>query len=135
MPEEARTTVPGLALKIGVAGAIGFGALVTGMVLSRKGRNLFREALQGRQRTRIEDRVLDYLWGDPIIGRRRIDVKELEPGVVRLLGDVREERERRRALGLARRVPGVERVLDGLEIDSDLRPIRRVRRAPEVEAP
>ena len=105
-----------LALKIGIASAIGFGAIATGLFVSRRGRHLVREAWQGRERTRLEDRVLDTLWGDPVIGRRDIDVDELDAGVVAIFGDVRTEQERRVALALAQQVKGITEVQDHLQV-------------------
>ncbi len=120
---------PSLAIKIGIAGAIGLGAVVSGLLISRRGRKLVSEAWQGRRRSRIEDRVLDVLWGDPDVGRRAIDVHEMEEGVVELSGRVRGQRERRRALVLAERVRDVREVIDRLEVDS-APPPRRRRRPP-----
>lgn len=120
---------PSLAIKIGIAGAIGLGAVVSGLLISRRGRKLVSEAWQGRRRSRIEDRVLDVLWGDPDVGRRAIDVHEVEEGVVELSGRVRGQRERRRALVLAERVRDVREVIDRLEVDS-APPQRRRRRPP-----
>ena len=111
-----RGRLAGLALRVGVAGAIGFAAVATGLLLSRKGRRLVREAWQGRQRTRLEDRVLDALWGDPVLGGRSIDVEELESGTVALSGRVESEDERRRAVTLAGRTQGVSTVVDRLEV-------------------
>lgn len=105
-----------LALKIGIASAIGFGALATGLLISRQGRHLVKEAWQGRQRTRIEDRVLDRLWADPVLGRRDLDVDELGDGVIALYGKVRSDQERRVALALARQVKGVVDVEDHLMV-------------------
>lgn len=116
-----------IALKVGIAGAIGFGAIATGLFVSRRGRKLVKEAWQGRERTRLEDRVLDLLWGDPVLGRRRIDVDELDAGIVAITGDVRSEQERRVALALAHQVKGVVAVQDHLVIVP--RETRRIRRA------
>jgi hypothetical protein len=113
---EDQKPLPRLALKLGIAGAIGFGALATGMFVTRKGRHLVREAWEGRQRTRIEDRVLDTLWDDPRIARRRIDVREIEPGHIELLGTVRTIGERRRTVRLAKGVAGVDVIDDHLEV-------------------
>jgi hypothetical protein len=124
-----RDDEPGLALKIGIAGAIGLGAIVSGMLISRRGRNLVREAWQGRRRSRIEDRVLDGLWGDDDLGRRDIEVEEVEEGVIALSGRVRGQRERRRALVMAERVRDVQRVIDNLVVDPAPRR-RRPRRPP-----
>jgi hypothetical protein len=105
-----------IALKIGIAGFVGFGALATGLFATRKGRHLVREAWQGRQRTRIEDRVLDTLWDDPRLARRRIDVDEMDGGRVEVIGTVRTQEERERALNLTAGVKGVNVVVDRLEV-------------------
>jgi len=113
---EDQKPISRLALKIGIAGVIGFGAIATGMFVTRKGRHLVREAWQGRERTRIEDRVLDALWDDPRLSRRRIDVDEVSDGRIELFGWVRSEEERERAVSIATRVKGVSVVVDKIEI-------------------
>jgi hypothetical protein len=110
-----------LAIKIGVASVIGLGALASGLFISRRGRHLIKEAMEGRRRTRLEDRALDALWGDRVLGRREIDVDELESGTLAVLGVVRTEDERRRALAIAARTPGINTVVDRLQIDAPRR--------------
>lgn len=105
-----------MALKIGIAGFIGFGAIATGLFVTRKGRHLVREAWEGRERTRIEDRVLDTLWDDPRLARRDIDVDEVEPGVIELIGSVRTHEERERAVRMTSAVKGVTVVVDRLHV-------------------
>jgi hypothetical protein len=105
-----------LALKIGVAAAVGFAAIASGLFLSRRGRHLVREAMEGRRRTRLEDRVLDALWGDRSLGRLDLDVKEIEGGIIEVYGDVASADEARRACLLAERVSGVKGVLDRLTV-------------------
>jgi hypothetical protein len=111
---EEQKPIPRLALKIGIAGFVGFGAVATGLFVTRKGRHLVREAWEGRQRTRIEDRVLDALWSDDRIARRRLDVSEGEHGQIKLAGVVRSNAERDRAVDIASTVKGVTMVLDAL---------------------
>ncbi|CAN5765149.1 hypothetical protein BH23GEM10_BH23GEM10_12250 [soil metagenome] len=113
---ENQKPVPRIALKIGVAGFIGFGALATGMFVTRKGRRLVGEAWQGKERTTIEDRVLDALWDDDRLARRIIDVDDIGDGCVELIGTVRSEEERETALDIADRVKGVKEVVDLLEV-------------------
>ena len=125
---EGSRNLGALALKIGVATAIGFGALATGMLVSRQGRHLVKEAWQGRQRTRIEDRVLDRIWGDPVLGRRDLDVAEVSEGVVAVYGKVRNEQERRVAVALAGQVKGVVDVQDHMTVASRDRRARARRR-------
>lgn len=109
-----------IAVKIGIAGVISFGAIATGLVASRKGRNLLREAWQGRKRTTIEDRVLELLWSDPVLARRPLDVEEVADGTVVLTGQVRTERERRVAVATAEHARGVSGVVDRLDVDASL---------------
>ena len=123
---EEQKPIPRLALKIGIAGFIGFGAVATGMFVTRKGRHLVREAWEGRERTRIEDRVLDALWSDPHLARRRIDVDEGEPGQVKLAGVVRSNAERDLAVDIASTVKGVTMVLDALLVAPREKKRRRI---------
>lgn len=113
---EEQKPISRMALKIGIAGFIGFGAVATGLFATRKGRHLVREAWEGRERTRIEDRVLDALWSDSRLARRRIDVDETEAGHVELIGTVRTDAERQLAVDIAAGVNGVALVLDALEV-------------------
>lgn len=123
---ENQKPIPRMALKIGVAGFIGFGALATGMFVTRKGRRLVGEAWQGKERTTIEDRVLDALWDDPDLARRRIDVDDMGDGCVELIGVVRSEDERETAIEIAEGVRGVTEVVDLLEVVARL-PRKRLR--------
>lgn len=122
---EDQTPVSRLALKIGIAGIVGFGAVATGLFATRKGRHLVREAWEGRQRTRIEDRVLDALWSDPQLARRRIDVTEGVAGQVKLAGVVRSNTERVNAVDIAAEVKGVTMVLDAIEVQPRQKKRRR----------
>jgi hypothetical protein len=103
-------------MKVGIASAIGFGAIATGLFISRRGRHLVKEAWQGRERTRLEDRVLDLLWGDPVLGRREIDVDEMDNGMISIFGEVRTDQERRVAVAMAAGVKGVTDVRDDLHV-------------------
>jgi len=116
MGRKAEGTFSRLALKIGIAGVIGFGAVATGLLASRQGRKLVREAWQGRRRTRAEDRVLAALWADRVLGRRPIDAQEVEDGRVVITGQVRDEEERERAREIASRAKGVSAIEDRLEV-------------------
>lgn len=113
---EAAPETPGLALKIGIAGALAIGAVASGFLLSRQGRRVVKEAWQGRRRTRLEDRVLEALWEDDEVGRRDIDVKELAPGTIAVSGQVRSKRERQHVLELVDDIEGVEEVDDRLVV-------------------
>jgi hypothetical protein len=113
---EDEKPLPRLALKIGIAGFIGFGALATGMFATRKGRHLVKEAWQGRERTRVEDRLLDLIWDDPRLARRNIDVREVGPGHIEITGTVRSVGERRRVIRMAGSLKGIEMIDNGLRV-------------------
>ena len=111
----------GLPLRIGIGVAVGFGALASGFLVSRRGRRLVADTFRGMRRSPLSDRVLDRLWGDPVLGRRRIEVDELPDGVILLTGSVAGERERSMAREAASEVPGVRAVQDRLVLDPTLR--------------
>jgi len=103
-----------LALRLGLAGALGLGALVTGFILTRPGRRLVGDVIAGRHRTPLEGRVLDGLWSDRQLGRRRVEVRESGVGRVSLSGKVASREEVERARSIAERVKGVQ------EVDAEL---------------
>jgi hypothetical protein len=123
-PEEAGDKKkPGsLVIRIGLASALGVGALVTGFILTRPGRKLMGDVIAGRRRTPLEGRVLDAFWSDRLLGRRELEVRELGPGRVALLGTVENWEEVGRAVTLAEQTKGVKEVESRLETrTSDLR--------------
>jgi hypothetical protein len=105
-----------LGLRIGLAAAIGLGALASGFLLTRPGRRLVADVFDGRRRSAVESRVLDNLWNDRLLGKRRIDVNEVAPGRVALRGRVRSRDEVGRAVAVAERAKGVTEVIDQLEV-------------------
>lgn len=106
-----------LALRLGLAGALGIGALVTGFILTRPGRRLMGDVLAGRRRTPLEGRVLDAFWSDRILGRRRLDVRETGPGQVVVRGTLATPEEVGRALALGEGAEGVREVRTEIEVD------------------
>jgi hypothetical protein len=106
----------GLGVRLGLAAAVGLGALASGLLLTRPGRRLVADVFGGRRRSPVESRVLDELWNDRLLGRRRIDVSEVEPGRVVLRGRVRSRDEVGRAMALAERAKGVKSVDDQLVV-------------------
>ena len=126
MEETNKRGIGKTAARIGVAGAIALGAVASGLLLTRSGRRLLGEVWEGRRRTTLEDRVLDRLWHDKVVGRRRIDAAEIGDGVVELSGVVRSELERGRVLALVESVKGVSAVDDRLEVRAE--PVKRRQR-------
>lgn len=127
MEETNQRGIGKTAARIGVAGAIALGAVASGLLLTRSGRRLLGEVWEGRRRTTLEDRVLDRLWHDKVVGRRRIDAAEIGDGVIELSGLVRSELERGRVLALVESVKGVRAVDDRLEVRS-VEPFKRRQR-------
>lgn len=109
-----------LALRVALAGALGLGALVTGFIVTRPGRKLVGDVLAGRERTHLESRVLDELWGDRFIGKRRLEVRQTGQGRVTLTGTVASPEEVGRAVALAERAEGVREVQAELTVDPEV---------------
>ncbi|HEY0673270.1 MAG TPA: BON domain-containing protein [Longimicrobiales bacterium] len=116
MTEKNGKTLSKTALKVGIFGAVALGAAVSGFVLSRQGRRFVKDVWEERERSPLEDRVLDALFADRRIGRRPIEVQEIEPGVVVLVGRVRNAEERRHALNVAAGVKGIVEIEDQLDV-------------------
>ena len=106
------------AVKVGIFGAVALGAAVSGFLVSRQGRRFVKDVWNGRRRSQLEDRALEALWADRVIGRRPIEVQELEPGVLALIGQVRNNEERRRARVVRSDVKGLKEIEDRLETRS-----------------
>jgi osmotically-inducible protein OsmY len=116
MAENKDNGISKTALKVGLFSAVALGAAVSGFLVSRQGRRFVRDVWEGRHRSQLEDRVLDVLWSDRKLGHRSIDVQEVEPGVITLLGRVRNADERRHARSLVAGVKGINEIEDRLEV-------------------
>jgi hypothetical protein len=114
-PDEKKKIV-GMVGRIGLASALGVGALVTGFILTRPGRKLMGDVIAGRRRTPLEGRVLDALWSDRLLGRRELEVRETGGGRVALVGRVADLEEVGRAVAIAERANGVKEVESRLEV-------------------
>ena len=104
------------ALKVGIFGAVALGAAVSGFLVSRQGRRFVKDVWDGRRRSPLEDRALDALWSDNVLGKRQIEVQEVDGGVLVMAGRVRSIEERRRARALLAAIKGVNEIEDRLEI-------------------
>jgi hypothetical protein len=116
MARDNKSKISSTAVKLGIAGAVALGAVVSGFLVSRQGRRFVKDVWQGKSRTPLEDRALDAIWGDRMLGRRGIDVQEIEPGVLAVIGTVRTADERRWARAVVARIGGVDEIEDRLEI-------------------
>jgi hypothetical protein len=70
--------------------------------------------------TQLEDRVLDAMIRDDILAGRGVDVGAISAGIIELSGSVRSLLEAERAVSLAGAVPGVETVVNRLDVESEL---------------
>jgi osmotically-inducible protein OsmY len=67
---------------------------------------------------RLEERVLDALGEEPLLGARAIEIAVVGDGVVELTGTVHAIEEVARASALVRSVPGVSMVLNRIDVRS-----------------
>jgi len=85
-------------------------------------RRALREQLE---LSRLEDAVLDAFLRDELLSERPIDVGAISRGIVELSGTVHTDEEADRAVALARRVEGVETVVNRMDVEDD--ELRRLR--------
>jgi osmotically-inducible protein OsmY len=69
--------------------------------------------------TRLEDAVLDAFLADEVLSERGVDVGGISRGIIELSGTVWTEEEARHAVRLAQRVPGVDTVVNRLDVQDD----------------
>jgi len=62
----------------------------------------------------LEQDVLEAFLADPVFRERAVDIGALEPSVIELSGWVATKAERMRATAVARKVPGVDTVINEL---------------------
>lgn len=93
---------------------------------------LQREPLEQNELTALEDAVLDAFLADGVLGERGIDVGAISRGIVELSGTVETEEESAHAVRVANRVPGVQTVVNRLEVGSQARHLDDVRRRFEA---
>lgn len=81
--------------------------------------------------TQLEDAVLDVFLADGVLSERGVDIGAISPGIVELSGSVWTEEEADRAVALARRVAGVDTVVNRMDIEGEARRLERSRRRLE----
>lgn len=82
---------------------------------------LRREVREQLELTRLEDAVLDAFLLDELLSERAIDVGAISQGIIELSGSVHAAEEAERAVALARRVEGVETVVNRMDVEDALR--------------
>ncbi len=92
---------------------------------------LRRQAGEQDTLSALEDAVLDVFLADGVLGERGIDVGAISHGIIELSGSVRTEREAELAVAAARRVPGVNTVVNRLGTEAETRHQSDVQRRSE----
>lgn len=69
---------------------------------------------------RLEDDVIDALLADEVLSSRGIDIGALGEGVIELSGSVESEDEAELAVSVAESVPGVEQVINRMDVEAAL---------------
>lgn len=67
----------------------------------------------------LEDRVLEAFVNDPVLAECPVDIGAIRPGTIELTGAVQTREEYEHATTLARGVPGVETVVNRLDVLED----------------
>ncbi|HLV27116.1 MAG TPA: BON domain-containing protein [Gemmatimonadales bacterium] len=67
----------------------------------------------------LEERVLEAFRNDPILSERAVDIGAMGSGVIELTGWVHEPEESAHAVTISRGTPGVETVVNRLEVRSE----------------
>lgn len=113
-----------LALTVGAAGG-----LAVGLLLSRRrpGRRV-RAAAEELELAALEDAVLDAFLNHELLRERGIDIGAITRGIVELSGSVQTEEEADLAVRVANAVPGVQTVVNRLEVEAERRQLEQTRR-------
>ena len=79
---------------------------------------LRRDEREQRSLTAVEDTVIDAFLRDEVLSERGIDVGCISRGIVELSGAVASAAESERAVRLARSLPGVDTVVNRMDVDA-----------------
>lgn len=128
----------GVALSRAVAGVAGTDAAErirrgAGRIPARLSPGRLRRGARERdEQLALEDAVLNACLDDEVLAGRGIDVGAVSPGIIELSGAVFTRAEAQRAVEVAQRVPGVETVINRMDVE-DERARMRPRDAGEGE--
>jgi hypothetical protein len=82
------------------------------------------DELEGEEGSELEERVLEAFRNDPILSERAIDIGGIGEATIELAGWVTTEEEAEHAVVLARGVPGVDTVVNRIDIGDEEERIR-----------
>ena len=145
----------GLAAGVMIAQRFGGVSAIAGRVRSRLGAGAATEAERWRdveedeyeeqdyadegtyaaEGSELEERVLEAFLNDPIMSERAVDIGALGEGIIELTGWVYTDEESDHAVTLTRGVPGVETVVNRLDVRSEEEEIEENRRRFESGDP
>ena len=145
----------GLAAGVMIAQRFGGVSAIAGRVRSRLGAGAATEAERWRdveedeyeeqdyadegtyaaEGSELEERVLEAFLNDPIMSERAVDIGALGEGIIELTGWVYTDEESDHAVTLARGVPGVETVVNRLDVRAEEEEIEENRRRFESGDP
>jgi hypothetical protein len=77
------------------------------------------EASEGEEGSELEERVLEVFRNDPILSERAIDIGGIGEATIELAGWVTTEEEAEHAVVVARGVPGVDTVVNRIDIGDE----------------
>ena len=118
----AAGAVLGLAAGLVVADRFGGFSAITQKVRDRVGRRVDKEAEEDDELDledddeALEENVLEAFRNDPVLSERAVDIGSLGDGIIELTGWVREPDEATHAVTITRGVPGVETVVNRLDV-------------------
>ena len=123
----AAGTVLGLAAGLVVADRFGGFSALTSKIRDRVGRLREDDELDDEERDdegddepdedeALEERVLEAFRNDPVLAERAVDIGAIGDGIIELTGWVHEADEATHAVTITRGVPGVETVVNRLDV-------------------
>src|SRR5829696_7494123 len=123
----AAGAVLGLAAGLVVADRFGGFSALTSKLRERVGRLRDDDELDGDERDvdgddeadedeALEERVLEAFRNDPVLAERAVDIGAIGDGIIELTGWVHEADEATHAVTITRGVPGVETVVNRLDV-------------------
>jgi hypothetical protein len=118
----AAGAVLGLAAGLVVADRFGGFSALTSKVRERVGRAAdeydddYTDAELDEEDAALEERVLEAFRNDPVLSERAVDIGAIGDGIIELTGWVHEPDEATHAVTITRGVPGVETVVNRLDV-------------------
>ena len=121
--------------RLGAGGALGGWRQTEDDIEDEEEQDYAEEGGYAAEGSELEERVLEAFLNDPIMSERAVDIGAMGEAIVELTGWVYTEDESDHAVTLARGVPGVETVVNRLDVRSEEDEIEENRRRFESGDP